>query len=49
MGKPYPDNKIVDAVASGAIEMGVAGFHYLAAKIPAIDIVQQPFCSTLTL
>jgi C4-dicarboxylate-binding protein DctP len=43
MGKPYPDNKIVGAVASGEIEMGIAGFHYLAEKIPAIDIIQQPF------
>jgi C4-dicarboxylate-binding protein DctP len=42
-GKPYADNQILDAVASGTIEMGVVGFHYVAAKIPAVDILQQPF------
>jgi C4-dicarboxylate-binding protein DctP len=42
-GKLYADDQIVDAVSSGAIEMGVAGFHYVAAKLPAIDIIQQPF------
>jgi C4-dicarboxylate-binding protein DctP len=42
-GKPYADNQIVEAVTSDAVEMGVAGFHYLAARLPAIDIIQQPF------
>lgn len=42
-GKPYADNQILGAVTSGAIEMGVVGFHYVATKLPAIDIMQQPF------
>jgi len=42
-GKPFADNQILEAVASGAVEMGVAGFHYIAAKLPAVDIIQQPF------
>jgi C4-dicarboxylate-binding protein DctP len=42
-GKLYIDDLVVDAVSSGAIEMGVAGLFQLAKKIPAIDIMEQPF------
>src|SRR5215472_14928932 len=42
-GKLYIDDEAVDAVASGAIEMGVAGLYQLAKKIPALDIMEQPF------
>jgi len=42
-GKPYRDDQILEAVASGAVELGVVGFHYVATKLPAIDIIQQPF------
>ena len=42
-GKLYIDDEVVDAVASGAIEMGVAGLYQLAKKVPAIDIMEQPF------
>ena len=42
-GKLYIDDQAVDAVASGAIEMGVAGLYQMAKKIPAIDIMEQPF------
>jgi C4-dicarboxylate-binding protein DctP len=42
-GRRYIDDEAVDAVASGAIEMGVAGLYQMAKKIPAIDIMEQPF------
>ena len=42
-GKLYIDDEVVDAVSSGAIEMGVAGLYQFAKKIPAIDIMEQPF------
>jgi C4-dicarboxylate-binding protein DctP len=42
-GKRYIDDEVVDAVSSGAIEIGVAGLYQLAKKIPAIDIMEQPF------
>ena len=42
-GKLYIDDQVVDAVASGAIEMGVVGLFQVAKKIPAIDIMEQPF------
>ena len=42
-GKSYRDDQILEAVSSGAVELGVVGFHYVATKLPAIDIIQQPF------
>jgi C4-dicarboxylate-binding protein DctP len=42
-GKPYADDQIVGAVASGAIEMGVAGYNWLSDKLPAVGIFEQPF------
>jgi C4-dicarboxylate-binding protein DctP len=42
-GKPYNDTQIVGAVTSGAMQLGVAGFNQFADKIPAIDILEQPF------
>jgi C4-dicarboxylate-binding protein DctP len=42
-GKLYVDDDVVDAVSSGTIEMGVAGVYQLAKKIPALDIMEQPF------
>src|SRR5262245_60369228 len=42
-GKLYIDDLVVDAVSSGTIEMGVAGLYQLAKKIPALDIMEQPF------
>jgi len=42
-GKPYNDAQIVSAVTSGAVELGVAGFNQFADKIPAVDILEQPF------
>src|SRR5262249_4690407 len=42
-GVPFPDGQIVAAVSAGKVELGVAGFHEVANKLPAIDILQQPF------
>lgn len=42
-GKPYNDVQIVGAVTSGAMQLGVAGFNQFADKLPAIDILEQPF------
>ena len=42
-GRRFIDDEAVDAVASGAIEMGVTGLYQMAKKIPAIDIMEQPF------
>jgi TRAP-type C4-dicarboxylate transport system substrate-binding protein len=42
-GKPYNDTQIVGAVTSGAMELGVTGFNQFADKIPAIEILDQPF------
>ena len=42
-GKLYIDDQTVGAVESGAIEMGVAGLNQFAKRIPAIDIMEQPF------
>jgi C4-dicarboxylate-binding protein DctP len=42
-GKLFIDDEVVDAVSSGAIEMGVAGLYQFAKKIPALDIMEQPF------
>jgi C4-dicarboxylate-binding protein DctP len=39
----YIDDETVGAVASGAIDMGVAGFNQFAKRIPGIDILEQPF------
>jgi C4-dicarboxylate-binding protein DctP len=42
-GKLYIDDQTAGAVESGAIEMGVAGLNQFAKRIPAIDIMEQPF------
>ena len=42
-GKLYIDDQTVGAVELGAIEMGVAGLNQFAKRIPAIDIMEQPF------
>ena len=42
-GKLYIDDQTVGAVETGAIEMGVAGLNQFAKRIPAIDIMEQPF------
>jgi C4-dicarboxylate-binding protein DctP len=42
-GQLFKDNQIADAVSSGAIEMGVAGLNWVAGKVPAAGILEQPF------
>ena len=42
-GQLYKDDQVVDAVSSGAIEMGIVGLNWIANKIPALSIVEQPF------
>jgi TRAP-type C4-dicarboxylate transport system substrate-binding protein len=42
-GQLYIDNQVVGAVASGAVEMGVAGTYQFAKKVPEITLVEQPF------
>jgi C4-dicarboxylate-binding protein DctP len=42
-GQLYIDTEVVGAIASGAIELGVAGTYQFAKKMPDISIVEQPF------
>lgn len=42
-GQLYIDTQVVDAVASGAIDMGVAGTYQFSKTIPDISVVEQPF------
>ena len=42
-GQLYKDTQVVDAVSSGAIEMGIAGSTQFSNRIPAIGILDQPF------
>lgn len=42
-GKLYIDDQVVGAVQSGAIEMGLAGINQIARRLPAADIMEQPF------
>ena len=39
----YRDDQAVDAVASGAIEMGSVGISQFVKKMPALDVFGQPF------
>ncbi|MGH6816850.1 MAG: TRAP transporter substrate-binding protein DctP, partial [Hyphomicrobiaceae bacterium] len=43
MGRLYKDNQVVQAVGSGAIEMGVAVLGQYAVPAPATALFQQPF------
>jgi C4-dicarboxylate-binding protein DctP len=42
-GKLYIDDQVVDAVQSGAIEMGVAAINQFSRRLSATDIMEQPF------
>jgi C4-dicarboxylate-binding protein DctP len=42
-GKLYIDTQVVGGVASGAVEMGVAGTYQFAKALPEIAIIEQPF------
>jgi C4-dicarboxylate-binding protein DctP len=41
--KLYKDHQILDAVASGAIEMGITNYNYFSKAVPAVDLIGQPF------
>jgi C4-dicarboxylate-binding protein DctP len=42
-GKLYNDHQVVGAVQSGAIEMGAAVISQISKRLPAANIVEQPF------
>jgi TRAP-type C4-dicarboxylate transport system substrate-binding protein len=42
-GKLYNDEQVVGAVQSGAIEMGAAVISQISKRLPAADIMEQPF------
>ena len=42
-GKLYNDEQVVGAVQSGAIEMGSAVISQISKRLPAADIMEQPF------
>ena len=42
-GKLYNDQQVVGAVQSGAIEMGAAVISQISKRLPAADIMEQPF------
>ena len=42
-GKLYNDQQVVGAVQSGAIEMGSAVISQISKRLPATDIIEQPF------
>ncbi len=42
-GKLYIDDQVVGAVQSGAIEVGLAGINQISRRLPAADIMEQPF------
>jgi C4-dicarboxylate-binding protein DctP len=39
----YRDDQALEAVASGAIEMGSVGISQFVKKVPALDVFGQPF------
>ena len=41
--RAYDDQQVAPAVASGAIEMGVANLTQFVNAVPAVDVLQQPF------
>lgn len=42
-GQLYIDDRVVDAVSSEEIEMGVVALNQFSEKTPAVDVIQQPF------
>jgi C4-dicarboxylate-binding protein DctP len=42
-GQLYIDNEALEAVKSGAIEMGVVGLNQFTRIVPAVGIMEQPF------
>jgi C4-dicarboxylate-binding protein DctP len=42
-GQLYIDERVVDAVSAGEIEMGVAGLNQFSYRTAAVDVIQMPF------
>ena len=42
-GQLYIDERVVDAVAAGEIEMGVAAINQFSYRTAAVDVIQMPF------
>ena len=44
----YKDSEVLEAVSSGAIEMGSLPYQQFAKKVPAIELFEQPFLMNFT-
>jgi TRAP-type C4-dicarboxylate transport system substrate-binding protein len=42
-GRLFNDTQVVDAVASGAVDIGTTATHQYARKVPAVGIINLPF------
>jgi C4-dicarboxylate-binding protein DctP len=42
-GVLYNDFEVLGAIQSGAVEMGMAGINQISKKLPAAEIIEQPF------
>jgi C4-dicarboxylate-binding protein DctP len=42
-GQLYNDFEVLGAIQSGAVEMGMAGINQISRKLPAAEIIEQPF------
>jgi C4-dicarboxylate-binding protein DctP len=42
-GRLYIDDQVLGAVQSGAVAMGMAGINQISRKLPAAEIIEQPF------
>jgi C4-dicarboxylate-binding protein DctP len=42
-GQLYNDFEVLGAIQSGAVDMGMAGINQISKKLPAAEIIEQPF------
>ncbi|HWE15847.1 MAG TPA: TRAP transporter substrate-binding protein DctP [Hyphomicrobiaceae bacterium] len=42
-GRLYNDFQVLGAIQSGAVEMGMAGINQISQRLPAAEIIEQPF------
>jgi C4-dicarboxylate-binding protein DctP len=42
-GRLYIDDQVLGAIQSGAVEIGMAGINQISRKLPAAEIIEQPF------
>jgi len=42
-GRLYIDDQVLGAIQSGAVDMGMAGINQISRKLPAAEIIEQPF------